>query len=144
MCEYKVELANKLITNLAGEKENWIKFLEKRKNDLSCLVGDTIVCSGFLAYLGVFVAEYRKTCCNEWINMLQKFNITCSKDLSIVDVLGQQVKIAEWQKYGLPADNFSTENAIIWQNSDRWTLSIDPQMQANKWLRNMAEAQVGA
>jgi len=76
--------------------------------------------------------------------MLQKFNITATKDLNVIDVLGYQVKIAEWQKFGLPADNFSTENAIIWQNSDRWTLSIDPQMQANKWLRKMSEAQLGS
>lgn len=58
-------------------------------------------------------------------------------------MLGNPVKIAKWQKYGLPQDNFSTENAIIWKNSDRWTLCIDPQMQANKWLKNLSEAKMG-
>ena len=33
-------------------------------------------------------------------------------------------------------DNFSIENAII-VNASRWPLMIDPQGQANKWLRNM-------
>ena len=55
-CETKVELANSLINKLGGEKENWIKLLKLRKSDKECLVGDSIVCSGFLAYLGVFVA----------------------------------------------------------------------------------------
>jgi len=58
-------------------------------------------------------------------------------------VLGNPVKIAKWQKFGLPQDNFSTENAIIWKNSDRWTLCIDPQMQANKWLKNISEVKAG-
>lgn len=30
------------------------------------------------------------------------FNITCTDGLSLVNVLGNQVKIADWQKYGLP------------------------------------------
>jgi hypothetical protein len=36
----------------------------------------------------VFVAEYRKQCTAEWISMLQKFNITATKDLNVIDVLG--------------------------------------------------------
>jgi dynein heavy chain len=136
--EYKLDLAKSLINNLGGEKENWIKLLALRKSDRECLVGDTIVCSGFLAYLGVFVASYRISCVTEWVNMLAKFQITCTKDLSLVNVLGDPVKIAEWQKFGLPQDNFSSENGVIWDFSDRWTLSIDPQMQANKWLKNLA------
>lgn len=135
--EYKLDLANSLITNLAGEKENWIKLLAMRKSDRECLVGDTIVCSGFLAYLGVFVASYRADCVAGWTSMLEKFQITCTKDLNLVSVLGNPVKITDWQRMGLPQDNFSTENAIIWDFSDRWTLSIDPQMQANKWLKSM-------
>jgi dynein heavy chain len=37
---------------------------------------------------------------------------------------------------GLPFDNFSIENALILYNSRRWPLMIDPQGQANKWLKN--------
>jgi dynein heavy chain len=40
----------------------------------------------------------------------------------------------------LPTDAFSTDNAIIMENSDRWPLMIDPQMQANTWVKRM-EAQ---
>jgi dynein heavy chain, axonemal len=55
-CEKKVELANKLITSLGGERENWIKLLEKRRGEKENIVGDTVVCSGYLAYLGVFIS----------------------------------------------------------------------------------------
>ena len=43
----------------------------------------------------------------------------------------------EWSLYSLPNDNFSLENAIININTRRWPLFIDPQGQANKWLKNM-------
>jgi dynein heavy chain len=37
----------------------------------------------------------------------------------------------------LPNDDFSVENAIINCNTRRWPLFIDPQGQANKWLKLM-------
>jgi dynein heavy chain len=37
----------------------------------------------------------------------------------------------------LPNDSFSIDNAIIMSNSSRWPLMIDPQAQANKWIKNL-------
>ena len=39
----------------------------------------------------------------------------------------------------LPNDNLSIENAIILENSSRWCLMIDPQSQANMWIRKKQE-----
>ena len=39
--------------------------------------------------------------------------------------------------FGLPNDAFSIENAIINDKTRRWPLFIDPQGQANKWIRSM-------
>ena len=54
----------------------------------------------------------------------------------MITVLGDPVKIRAWNIDGLPSDNFSVENAIIINNSRRWPLFIDPQLQANKWIKN--------
>ena len=35
---------------------------------------------------------------------------------------------------------FSEENALIVANSHRWPLMIDPQGQANKWIKNMEKS----
>ncbi len=39
--------------------------------------------------------------------------------------------------FGLPIDSYSTENALIALNSIRWPLMIDPQNQANQWIKMM-------
>jgi len=54
-----------------------------------------------------------------------------------VEILGLEVKINSWNMFGLPRDIFSIENAIMMDNSRRWSLFIDPQSQINKWIRNM-------
>ena len=55
-------------------------------------------------------------------------------------VMGEPVVIREWQIWGLPVDDYSTENGILATKGQRWPLAIDPQAQANKWMRNMEQA----
>ena len=43
----------------------------------------------------------------------------------------------EWQLLGLPSDAFSVANALITFKSRRWPLMVDPQGQANEWVKNL-------
>ena len=124
--ENKVDLANTLINSLKSEKESWEKDLAAARVFKENLVGDVLICSGILAYLGVFIARYRKECVSTWADMMMKFKIQSSPDLSFIGILGDQVRISEWYSQGLPQDEFSTENAIMLENSERWSLMIDP------------------
>ena len=45
-----------------------------------------------------------------------------------------------WNIQGLPSDAFSTENGVMVTRGTRWPLMVDPQEQANKWIRNMEGA----
>lgn len=47
------------------------------------------------------------------------------------------MQIQHWNIDGLPSDAFSIENAIITFKTSRWPLYIDPQGQANKWIKTM-------
>jgi dynein heavy chain len=66
--------------------------------------------------------------------------IPVSKTYSLIATLGEPVKIRNWQIFGLPIDSFSIENALIALNASRWPLMIDPQNQANKWIKNMEKS----
>jgi|TARA_B110000967_G_scaffold198010_1_gene230428 dynein heavy chain len=61
--------------------------------------------------------------------------VPCGETFKLIRVLGEPVVIREWQIAGLPNDSFSIDNAIVMTKSRRWPLIIDPQAQANKWIR---------
>lgn len=50
------------------------------------------------------------------------------------------IKIQNWTINGLPMDSFSIDNAIIMDGSQRWSLLIDPQSQAHRWIKTMEKA----
>ena len=55
---------------------------------------------------------------------------------SFNDIYGiDKLKLREWEVNGLPPDRFSVMNALIMEKSSRFSICIDPQLQATKWLR---------
>ena len=58
--------------------------------------------------------------------------------------MSDNVQVRNWTLCKLPNDAFSIENAIILANSSRWPLLIDPQGQANQWIRNMESGSGGS
>lgn len=75
-----------------------------------------------------------------WVGFCTSLNVVCTQDYQLTQVLGDPVLIRSWNIFGLPSDLFSIDNAIIVTNSRRWPLMIDPQGQANKWVKNMEKA----
>jgi dynein heavy chain len=60
-------------------------------------------------------------------------------DYQLARILTEEVQIREWQENGLPTDSLSTDNGIFIFNCRRWPLIIDPQGQANKWIKNIGK-----
>jgi len=135
--ERKCARAKSLIEKLATEEVNWDISLKQNKADKLNLVGDVIISSGVIAYLGVFSFQYRDTAIAGWTTMLKEFQINGTENFSRRDVIKSEVKIQQWFIEELPQEAFAVENAIIMDNSDRWPLMIDPQMQGNNWIKNM-------
>uniref|UniRef100_A0A8W4FNZ5 Dynein axonemal heavy chain 3 n=1 Tax=Sus scrofa TaxID=9823 RepID=A0A8W4FNZ5_PIG len=127
ICSQKLVRAEKLISGLGGEKDRWTEAARQLGIRYTNLTGDVLVSSGTVAYLGAFTVDYRAECQKQ-----------C--DFSLSNTLGDPVKIRAWQIAGLPVDSFSIDNGIIVSNSRRWALMIDPQGQANKWIKNMEKA----
>jgi dynein heavy chain len=136
-CNLKLGRADKLISGLSGEKKRWAQIVEELEVKTGNIVGDILVAAGAIAYLGPFTQEFRLALLSDWIKQLEEKHIPHSDIITLYDSLGEQVKIREWEIHGLPRDTLSRDNAIIADNSRRWPLFIDPQGQANKWIRNM-------
>ena len=65
------------------------------------------------------------------------YDVPHTDSASLMSTFGDPVKIRSWQISGLPKDSLSVENGVITQFSRRWPLFIDPQGQANKWVKSM-------
>ncbi|XP_052285538.1 dynein axonemal heavy chain 12-like isoform X2 [Dreissena polymorpha] len=137
LCGKKLVRAEKLIGGLGGEKSRWTKAAEILQNTFDNLIGDVLISAGVIAYLGPFTSAFRDRATHEWVEKCLAAKIPCSKEFSLSKCLGEPIKIQAWNIFGLPRDAFSIDNGVIVANSRRWPLMIDPQGQANKWVKNM-------
>ncbi|KAI9224346.1 dynein heavy chain and region D6 of dynein motor-domain-containing protein [Blastocladiella britannica] len=136
-CNVKLSRAGKLISGLGSERIRWSASVENFDIQLQNIVGDVLLSAGTIAYLGPFTTEFRQLLLKEWGLCLGKLGIPHSQTTSLMEVLGDPSVVRAWELAGLPKDTLSRENALITFNSRRWPLFIDPQGQANKWVRNM-------
>ncbi|XP_043932324.1 dynein axonemal heavy chain 1 [Protopterus annectens] len=136
-CEQRLVRADKLINGLADEKVRWQETVENLEFMVNNIAGDVLLSSGYVAYLGPFTGEYRSAMSEEWLKKLDQYSVPHTKEPALVATLGDPVKIRSWQIAGLPKDIRSVENGVITQYSQRWPHFIDPQGQANKWIKNM-------
>jgi dynein heavy chain len=136
-CEEKLGRAQQLISGLGGEKTRWTAVAKESGERLVKLTGDVLLGVGSIAYLGAFTASFRASIVSEWVRCSLRTGVPCSEDFRLTRTLGDPVKVRDWNINGLPRDELSVENGIIMHESSRWPLCIDPQGQANKWIRKM-------
>ncbi|KAJ4461063.1 putative Dynein heavy chain 6; axonemal [Paratrimastix pyriformis] len=137
----KLERAERLLQGLSGEASRWTETVAQLAQERASVVGDVLLASGYIAYLGPFTNEYRKELAARWVNKCKELGVPVLADekepFSLERVLGDPVQVRQWRVCGLPSDPLSTVNAIIATRSRRWPLGIDPQGQANRWIKNL-------
>ncbi|XP_026578292.1 dynein heavy chain 2, axonemal [Pseudonaja textilis] len=113
------------------------------EEDLGYLVGDCLLASAFVSYMGPFLSSYRDEMVSHiWMKQIRQLHVPCSPMFTCDSFLSNPTMVRTWNIQGLPSDDFSTENGIIVTRGNRWPLMIDPQCQATKWIKNM-EAKKG-
>ncbi|SCL92237.1 dynein heavy chain, putative [Plasmodium berghei] len=136
----RIEQANKLINGLASEKARWTEDSNNFSNIKKKIVGDVFMCSSFISYCGMFNTEFRNYLMNDVFYHYTKNvkNIPVSSNIDVIKyVLSyDDTKICDWNVQKLPNDKLSIENALISENSNKYGLLIDPQCQANNWIKN--------
>lgn len=137
MCRLKLVRAQTLLGSLGGERDRWICAAGELQLIYDCLPGDILISCGLMSYLSPLTTHYRLKCLADWHKLCADLEIPQSGEFNFIAILGSEITIQNWNINCLPRDLFSIENGIIMENSSRYSLFIDPQNQANKWIKEM-------
>ena len=130
----KITKSFNLLKSLGSERSRWEKSSKTFDSQFKTLVGDVLLSSALLSYIGFFDQFYRNLLFNTWKGYLQGKGVQFKLDLSVVEYLSKPNERMEWQKNGLPSDDICRQNAVILNRFNRYPLVIDPSGQAYEFL----------
>lgn len=135
----RLKRAAKLTAALSSEQERWRESIGIYDAQLGNVVGDVFIAAACVAYYGAFTMKFRDSLVKTWVEKCHELGIPVSENVGLFNVLGDAFELRQWNSEGLPRDQVSTDNGIIVTRSRRWPLMIDPQEQANRWIRTMED-----
>ena len=130
----------RLISGLGGEQIRWTENKAEYGRELGDLVGNILFAAGCVAYLGPFNMSYRAKLTAAWTTQCKDLGIPVADEFSLASTLADPVLVSKWTGFGLPTDQLSIENALFVEWGRRWPLMIDPQGQANRWIKAKEKA----
>jgi len=138
--EAKGSLLNELHELLMTETEYW-KGLKEWEVTLEAiikrqevLIGDALFTAGILTYFGPFSWRSRERIKKQWVDILQSAKVKVGIYPKVGLLLGTDKQLADLHEQQLLVDDTSIENAFIKSRSCKWTLIIDPEGAASRWL----------
>src|SRR3989338_4607509 len=133
----KVERSSSLLQNLSHERRRWESESQNFRTQMATVVGDVLLSSAFLAYIGYFDEYFRHSVLiPKWIDKLEAHGISFKKDLSLIEYLSNPDHRLIWHANSLPTDDLCVENGIMLHRFNRYPLLIDPTGQATEFLMN--------
>lgn len=134
--ERRLDAASRLIDGLWSERTRWSTEIENLEQNKAKIVGDCLLCSSFLSYLGAFTSDYRyQMVYIDWLSDVQSRSLPHSDPFQLESLLTSEVEMNRWASQGLPNDELSVQNGILSTRGSRFPLCIDPQMQAVSWIK---------
>merc|ERR1719230_1913616 len=80
----KQDRAGRLLGGLGGEKLRWKETVEKLTIEEGNLIGDVCLASGYVAYLGPFVAGYRDQLSSDWRDVLVALKVPHTEGANLI------------------------------------------------------------
>ena len=133
----RMRRAEQLVVLLKDEGIRWEATVKQLGIEIEKLVGDVFLSCACISYFGGFSGSYRQELTEHWTTECISRGIPTGEEFNLINVMGDPVQISNWNLNFLPSDRTSLENGILTTKAERWGLCIDPQMQANRWLKSM-------
>ncbi|ETN61879.1 dynein heavy chain 10, axonemal [Anopheles darlingi] len=134
--ERRLLAADKLISGLSSERDRWQIDLGKLNIERTKVIGNSLLSASFLAYMGPFSWEFRKTILfQDWLADVVEKEIPFTEPYRVNANLSDDLELSTWSAEGLPPDELSIQNGILTTRASRFPLCIDPQQQALTWIR---------
>merc|ERR1711959_159168 len=135
-CQTKLDMAQRLVGALSANGVIWEQTVQMAGEQLVLIPGECLVACSFSSYVGVFTREYREEGTKDFVKYLKSKGVPLGESPDPLGVLATDAEMAKWGSQGLPSDRVSCENGAIMENSQRWCLIIDPQVQGIIWIKN--------
>lgn len=108
-----LERAAMLVENLAGERVRWENTIQTLEQKLGYVVGDCLLASATVSYIGPFTSDYRNSMTKAWIRQVKELQIPSDPEYDFCEYLANPTQVRMWNIQGLPRDSFCTENGVI-------------------------------
>jgi len=131
----KIDRGEQLVSGLSGEKIRWNATQHQLEDAFEKLVGDCLVASSFLCFVGPYPSDYRIEIGKQILKFVKESKILYTPTFNFSKFMTTDAQVREWQLKELPTDDFSTENAVLITKSNKWCTNIDPQGQCGRWLK---------
>lgn len=93
-CRFRMSTASQLISGLGGEKVRWTEQSHTFKTQVTQLVGDVLLCVGFLSYSGPFNQAFRTKLMTSWVKEVNVRQIPVTEGLEISSQLVDQPTVS--------------------------------------------------
>ncbi|MPC11959.1 Dynein heavy chain 2, axonemal [Portunus trituberculatus] len=137
--EGRIQLAQKVMTQLGQDKIHWEESLSHSSVQLRNIFGDAVLAAAYVTYLGDATHTARGEVMARWQEKMEELCLFHTAERNVLDVLAPLHARVRWHEQGLPLDAFSLENAAIICYSSLPQLILDPHHVLEQWIRNWSD-----
>lgn len=96
-CARRLDLAQRLVNALGSESERWSNSIIELGENLNVIIGDVLLASAFVSYVGPFNKKFRDLIINvKFFDFFRKNKIPMSGESNPLQILTDEATIAEW------------------------------------------------
>jgi dynein heavy chain len=96
-CARRLDLAQRLVNALGSESVRWSSAIIELGEKLDVIIGDVLLASAFVSYVGPFNKKFREIIINnKFIDFFRRNRIPMSGDTNPLSILTDEATIASW------------------------------------------------